>query len=94
MTDLPRPPERARASPWPFVGMVGMACVLFLIGASVLATPWWVVAGLALVWVVALLVATAWWSPHPTWVPWVPAAMAVVWFAAVAGGAAVFGWEA
>jgi len=92
VTDLPRPPQRSRASPWPFVGMIGMACTFFLIAASVLAAPWWVVALLALVWLLALVVATAWWSLHPTWVPWVPVTVAVVWFGVVAGGAAAFGW--
>ena len=92
MTGIPGPPHRPRVSPWPFVGMIGMACVFFLIAASVLATPWYVVAVLLLLWVAALVVATAWWSLHPTWVPWLPVAVAVVWFATVAGGAAAFGW--
>ena len=94
MTDLPRRPERPRASPWPFAGMIGMACVLFLIGASLLATPRWVVAALLVVWLVAVVVAGAWWSRHPSWVPWVPVVVAVIWFGTGAGGAAAFGWEA
>ena len=89
---IPPAPQRPRASPAPFAGMVGMACVFFLIAASVIATPWWVVAALLGVWAVALFVATAWWSLHPTWVPWIPVAVAVVWFATVAGGAAAFEW--
>ncbi len=72
MTELPPPPSRAKASPWPFVGMIGMACVLFLIGASVLATPWFVVLGLTILWLVVLVVAVVWWSLHPTWLPWLP----------------------
>ncbi|WP_432479331.1 hypothetical protein [Nocardioides sp. GXQ0305] len=94
MSEIPSRPERPRASPWPFAGMVGMACVFFLIAASVLTTPWWVVGGLLVVWGLGLFVATAWWSLHPTWVPWVPVAVAVLWFALVAGGAAAFGWGA
>jgi hypothetical protein len=74
--------------------MIGMACVFFLIVASVLTTPWWAVAGLLLVWALGLFVATAWWSLHPTWVPWIPAGVAVVWLATVVGGAAVLGWGA
>lgn len=93
MTELPPPRRQEKASPWPFVGMTGMACVAFLIGASVLVTPWYVVAGLALLWVGVLSVAIAWWSLHPTWVPWLPAGLTFVWFATVAGGAAVFGWR-
>ena len=94
MSGIPGSPQRPRASPWPFAGMIGMACVLFLIGASVLATPWWVVAGLVVVWALALVVAIAWWTPHPTRLPWVAVAVAVVWFGTVVGGAAVLGWEA
>ncbi|QZY30347.1 hypothetical protein [Nocardioides coralli] len=89
----PTPSRPAKASPWPFAGMIGMACVAFLIGASILATPWYVVLVLSLVWVAGLVVAVRWFTPHPTWVPWLPVGMTVVWFAVVAGGAAVFDWN-
>ena len=93
MTALPPPPgRRHQASPWPFVGMAGMACVLFLIGASLLATPWYVVLGLALVWVGVLVVALRWWTPHPRRLPWLAVGLTVLWFATVAGGAALFDW--
>ena len=93
MNALPPPPgRRQHASPWPFVGMAGMACVLFLIGASLLAAPWYVVLGLALVWVGVLVVALRWWTPHPRRLPWLPVGLAVLWFATVAGGAALFDW--
>lgn len=95
MTELPPPPKPlAKASPWPFVGMIGMACVAFLIGASVLATPWFVVVGLSLLWAVALFVALVWWSLHPTWLPWLPVGLTVVWIGTVVGGAALFDWRA
>ena len=94
MSDIPRAPERPRASPWPFVGMIGMACALFLVLASVLATPWWVVTALVVVWGFALLVAIGWWTPHPTRVPWVPVVVVAVWFTTVVGGASLFGWAA
>ncbi|HEX5881274.1 MAG TPA: hypothetical protein VF468_23595 [Actinomycetota bacterium] len=95
MTELP-PPRKPleKASPWPFVGMIGMACVAFLIGASVLAAPWFVVLVLSLLWVVTLVVALVWWSRHPTWLPWLPLGLAVAWIGSVAGGAALFGWGA
>lgn len=95
MTDLP-PPRRPleKASPWPFAGMIGMACTAFLIGASVLVTPWYVVLALSLVWVVALVVAVCWWTPHPTRLPWLPVGMTALWLLAVLGGAAAFGWTA
>lgn len=89
-----RPSARPdRASPWPFAGMIGMACVFFLIGASVLATPWYVVTGLLVLWAVVLVVAVRWWTPHPTRVVWLPVALVAVWFGTVAGGAALFGWS-
>jgi len=93
VTELPPPPgRRTKASPWPFVGMAGMACVLFLIGASLLATPWYVVLALTVVWVGVLVVAVRWWTPHPRRLPWLAVGLAVLWFATVAGGAALFDW--
>jgi hypothetical protein len=95
MTELPPPRQPLdKASPWPFAGMIGMACVAFLIGASVLVAPWFVVLGLSLLWLVALVVALAWWTRHPTWLPWLPLGLAVVWIGTVVGGAAAFGWQA
>lgn len=82
-----------KASPWPFAGMIGMAAVLFLIGASVLATPWYVVAVLVLLWLVVLVVALGWWTLHPTWLLWLPIGLTVVWFTTVVGGAALFEWN-
>lgn len=94
MTGIPDPPRLSRASPWPFVGMIGMACVFFLIAASLLTTPWYVVVALLVVWAAALVLATRWWTPHPARLPWLPVVLAVVWFGTVAGGAAVFDWGA
>lgn len=94
MTELPPPPKPlTKASPWPFVGMIGMVSVLFLIGASVLATPWYVVVALVVLWLLVLVVALGWWTLHPTWLPWLPIGLAAVWFATVVGGAALFGWS-
>lgn len=94
MTELPPPRQPLeKASPWPFAGMIGMACVAFLIGASVLAAPWYAVLGLSLVWVVTLVVAIRWWTPHPTRLPWLPVGLTVLWIATVAGGARVFDWS-
>ena len=76
--------EREVVSPWPFVGMAGMACALFLYGASVLFAPWWVIVLLALVWVALFVVACAWWSLHPRWVPGVAVVAVLVWVGVVA----------
>ena len=81
-------------SPWPFVGMAGMACVFFLYAASGLVAPWWAVVVLLVIWALALFVATAWWRLHPTWVPWIPVALAVLWFAVLNAGGAWLGWTA
>lgn len=72
-----------RADPWAFVGMGGMACAFFLYAASVTFAPWWVVALLMLVWVALLVVATAWWTPHPRRVPAVAVLAVVIWAGAV-----------
>ena len=81
-----------RASPWPFVGMIGLACLFFLIAASVLTTPWYAVAGLLVVWAMTLVVALRWWTPHPGRVPWLAVGLGVVWLGTVVGGAVLFGW--
>jgi hypothetical protein len=86
--------NRNATSPWPFVGMAGMACAFFLYAASGLVAPWWGVVALLVVWVLLFVVACAWWSLHPTWVPWVAAGAIVFWFVAVLGGAFVLGWSA
>jgi hypothetical protein len=50
---------QTKASPWPFVGMAGMACVFFLYAASWLFAPWWGVVLLLVVWALLLVVACA-----------------------------------
>jgi len=58
-------PQRDKASPWPFVAMVGMAGCFFLYAASGLLAPWYGVALLLAIWVALFVVATRWWTPHP-----------------------------
>lgn len=82
-----RPPPREKVSPWPFVGMAGMAAAFFLYAASIRFAPWWGVLGFMAVWALFLLPAAAWWTPHPRRVPWVALVAVVAWFAlAVAAG--------
>ncbi|WP_395659585.1 hypothetical protein [Nocardioides sp.] len=76
--------DRVQVSPWPFVGMAGMACALFLDLASLLLLPWWAVALLVVVWLALFVVACAWWSLHPRWVPAVAVLAVLVWVGAVA----------
>ena len=92
---MPPPPVREPLSPWPIVGIVGLACVAFLMGATplVVAAPWWAVTLLALLWVVALLLAIGWFTARPKVVATIPVVLALVWFATVLGGARFLGWS-
>jgi hypothetical protein len=90
-TDPARP---RRASPWPFVGMAGMACAFFLYAASGLLAPVWAVVLLLVVWVLLLVVACAWWTPHPRWVPGVAVFAIAFWFLFVTAGDVWLGWTA
>ena len=93
-----QPPEAPRPDARPvlgsFLGMGGMACVLFLVLASGLVAPWYGVVGLALVWLVLLVVGVRWFMSHPWRVAALPVVMVVVWFATVTAGAALLDWNA
>lgn len=84
----------APLSPWPFAGLVGLACVAFLIGATPVAVgaPWWAIAGLALVWLASLLLAIAWFTRRPRAVAALPFVVVLAWLATVVGGARFLGW--
>lgn len=81
-------------SPWPFVGMGGMAAVFFLFAATrtVVAAPWWVVALLMLAWLAAFAVGCAWFTRRPRSLAVLPIALAGAWFAVVVLGARGLGW--
>ena len=95
MPDISPPAARQELSPWPFAGMIGLACVAFLIGATTVAVgaPWWSIAALALVWLVALVLAISWFTTRPRTVVLLPVVVALVWFATVVGGARFLGWS-
>ncbi|MBU2074133.1 MAG: hypothetical protein KKE65_08285 [Actinobacteria bacterium] len=84
--------RRSDVSPWPFVGLVGLAACFFLYAASGPFTPWWAQTLLLLLWLVATVRAVGWWSERPTWVAWAPVACLVVWFVVIWAGAAWWGW--
>ena len=90
------PPSTVREplSPWPFVGLVGLACVAFLIGATPIAVgaPWWAIVLLVVVWLAALAMAIAWFTTRPRAVALLPAVVALVWMATVVGGARFLDW--
>ena len=87
-------PADARHLIGSFIGMTGMACVLFVVLASGLVAPLWAVALMSLVWLVLLVVGTRWFMRHPWRVAALPVVVLVVWFAAVSAGAAFLGWTA
>ncbi|KRF15503.1 hypothetical protein ASG90_12510 [Nocardioides sp. Soil797] len=86
-------PRNVPASPWPFVGMGGLACAFFLYGASALVAPWWFVALLMLVWVAFLVTGCRWWTPYPKRLPILAVASIVVWFVTLLGGSVLFDWS-
>ncbi|MCF6379186.1 hypothetical protein L2K70_16360 [Nocardioides KLBMP 9356] len=91
---MPTTPVREPLSPWPFAGVIGLACVAFLIGATpeVVGTHWWVVLPLGAVWVVALLLAIQWFTARPRTVVVLPVVVALVWLATILAGARWLGW--
>jgi len=82
-----------KVSPWGFVGMGGMACVLFLYLGTVAIAPWWVTLLLVLLWLALFLAARRWFVPHPARVPWLPVVAAIVWFVVLAVGTRQFDWR-
>jgi len=75
--------------------MIGMACTFFLYAATpvVLSAPWWVVAGLLVLWAAALVLAVRWFTRRPTALLWLPVALAALWFAVLLAGARYLGWK-
>lgn len=55
-----------RVSPWPFVGMIIMACMFFMVGASILFLPWWLVGVLFVVWLAMTASACRAFATKPT----------------------------
>lgn len=88
------PTTREPISPWPFIGMGALACVLFLYGASVLLAPWYAVTFLVVLWLVLFAVACRWWTPHPRRIIWLAGFAAVFWFAFIIAGGAWLDWTA
>lgn len=87
-------PQGDRASPWPFVGMTGMAATFFLYAVSGLVAPWWGVVVLMVVWVMLFVVACRWWTPHPKRMLLLPVLATVIWFAGLNAGGLWLGWTA
>jgi hypothetical protein len=83
---------RSKVSPWGFVGMGAMACLLFLDLATAGIAPWWVTLLFLVLWAALFVVATRWFLPHPTWVPLLPILGFLVWLPTIAIGTRQLGW--
>jgi hypothetical protein len=95
MSSPPAPrPRTDKASPWPFVGMAGMAAAFFLYAASGLVAPLWGVALLIGLWLVMFVLACLWWTPHPKRVLLLPVVAILLWFALVSAGGYFLDWTA
>lgn len=79
------PPTPPRISPLPFAGMIGLTCLLFLYLGSAAVLRWWAVVLLVVVWLALLLVAFAWWTPHPRRLPWLVAVGVGIWLVLIVG---------
>jgi prepilin signal peptidase PulO-like enzyme (type II secretory pathway) len=86
--------NRNATSPWPFVGMAGMACAFFLYAASGLVAPWWGVTLLLLLWLVMFVIGCTWWTPHPKRLLVLPVVAVALWFGLITLGAVLFDWTA
>ena len=77
-----------------FIGMAGMAAMLFIVLASGLVAPWWAVTLMALVWLALLVLGARWFMRRPWWVALLPVVMALVWVGTISAGAAFLDWNA
>jgi len=84
---------RQKVSPWGFVGMGGLACVLFLDLGTAGVTPWWVTLLLVLLWLVLLALGARWFVRRPGWVPWLAVIGFVVWLPTIYLGTSRLGWS-
>lgn len=76
-----------------FIGMTGMAIVLYVVVASGIFAPVWAIALMVVVWVVMFVVAARWFMTHPWRVAAIPVLTLGLWIGAVAAGGAFLGWN-
>ncbi len=86
------PSPDARPYRGSFIGMAGMAMMLFIILASGAVLPWYAIAGLTVVWVAALLQGTRWFVSAPVKVLLLPLGMLVLWLTTLMLGVSLVGW--
>jgi hypothetical protein len=92
--ERPDRPADARHLLGSFVGMTGMAIVLYVVLASGVFAPVWAIALMTLVWLVMFVVATRWFITHPWRVAALPVVTLGLWIGAVFAGAAFLDWNA
>ena len=83
---------RSKLSPWGFVGMGGMTCLLFLDLGTANVAPWWVTVLLMLLWLALFAVALRWFEPYPRRVPWLPVIGFAVWLPVIVLGTRLLDW--
>jgi hypothetical protein len=84
---------RSKVSPWGFVGMSGMACVLFLDLGTAGVAPWWVTTLFLLLWLVLFALGARWFVRRPGRLPWLPVIAFAVWLPTIALGTRNLGWS-
>ena len=89
-----RPRGRPGVSPWPFVGMAGMAAAFFLYAASGLVAPYWAVGVLLVVWLVMLVITCRWFMPYPKRTLVMPPLAFAIWIGAITLGGVFLDWTA
>ena len=87
-------PADARHLIGSFIGMTGMACVLFVVLASGIVAPLWAVALMSVVWLVFFVVGARWFMTRPWRVAALPFVVLALWIGAVFAGGALLGWNA
>lgn len=89
-----RHPGPNATSPWPFIGIGGLACTFFLYAASGLLAPWWAVVVLLVLWVLMLVLGLVWFTPHPMRVVALAVFSLVFWFGTMVAGGIFLDWTA
>jgi hypothetical protein len=84
---------RSKVSPWGFVGMGALACVLFIDLGTADIAPWWVTLLFVLLWLVLLVIGTRWFVPRPRRVPLLALVGFVVWLVTILFGILQLGWS-
>jgi hypothetical protein len=93
--DAPNRPRGPVARPyrWSFVGMGGLAMLLFLDLGTAAVAPWWVTALFVLLWIVLFGLACRWFIHRPVRVAVLPVLGFCLWLATVLTGVHAGDWR-